>query len=506
MMRCQKRIYGAEFSKEEIEETAKNSRLLSMEIEFNRNCNFNCIYCYVQNDAKGRKELTGEEARDVITQAGDLGARKMIILGGEPMLYPHIMEMIQFIKERGMEMELFTNGTNITRAAARTLSDYGVTVVLKMNSTDEKLQDILSGKKGAYKHIQEAFNNLKEAGYPFSSPMGVSTIICRQNIDELVRMWQWLRDQKIDPYFEMITPQGKAREHGMLEIESGRARELFEQIAKIDREKYGNTWEPQPPLVGGQCLRHQFSCAVNAYGDVLPCIGVTVPVGNVREDSLANILKDSEVIQELRNYKKSIKGPCGECEKRDECYGCRGAAYQMTGDYLASDPSCWKNADRQDDIVSLPVGIEKLVPHGEPMLVVDRLLEVRERKSLSEVEISEDSIFIGEDGKLNEVSYPEIFSQAIAAQDGFKNLGNGGPKAGGLLLGIKNLEILDSAAVGDKLRVSVYKAAKYGGFGIIKGEIFKGGNLIARGEIKVWHNDKDNGAASGIAEKNSMAN
>ncbi len=501
MMRCQKRIYGAEFSRKEIEETSRSSRLLSMEIEFNRNCNFNCIYCYVQNDANGRKELTREEAMDVISQAGDLGARKMIVLGGEPMLYPHIMEMVRFMKERGMEIEIFTNGTNITVETARSLSDHGVTVVLKMNSTDEKLQDILSGKKGAYKHIQEAFKNLKEAGYPLSSPMGISTIICRQNINELVRMWQWLRDQKIDPYFEIITPQGKAKENGMLEIESGMAKELFEQIAKIDREKYGNTWEPQPPLVGGQCLRHQFSCAVNAYGDVLPCIGVTVPVGNIRENRLASILKDSEVIEDLRNYKKSIKGPCGECEQKDECYGCRGAAYQMTGDYLASDPSCWKNADRQDDIVCLPVGIDKLVPHAEPMLVVDRLLEVRERRSLSEVEISEDSIFIGEDGKLNEISYPEIFSQAIAAQDGFKNLGNGGPGSEGLLLGIKNLEILDSAGVGDKLHVSVYKAAKYGGFGIIKGEIFKGGNLIARGEIKVWHKDKDNGSTPEITGK-----
>jgi radical SAM protein with 4Fe4S-binding SPASM domain len=476
-----------------------------MEIEFNRNCNFNCIYCYIQNDANGRKELTREEAMDVIAQAGDLGARKMIVLGGEPMLYPHIMEMVRFMKERGMEIEIFTNGTNITADTASALSDLGVTVVLKMNSTDEKLQDILSGKKGAYKHIQQAFNNLKDAGYPFTSPMGISTIICRQNVNELVQMWQWLRDQKIDPYFEIITPQGKARENGMLEIDSGMAKELFEQISRIDREKYGNTWEPQPPLVGGQCLRHQFSCAVNAYGDVLPCIGVTVPVGNIRENRLASIIKDSEVIEDLRNYKKSIKGPCGTCEKKDECYGCRGAAYQMTGDYLASDPSCWKNSDRQADIVTLPVGIEKLVPHGEPMLVVDRLLEVRERHSLSELEISEDSIFIGEDGKLNEVSYPEIFSQAIAAQDGFKNLGNGGNGTEGLLLGIKNLEILDSAGVGDKLHVSVYKAAKFGGFGIIQGEIFKGGNLIARGEIKVWHKDKDNGTAFVIEEKNNMA-
>ena len=57
------------------------------------------------------------------------------------------------------------------------------------------------------------------------------------------------------------------------------------------------------------------------------------------------------------------------------------------------------------------------------------------------------------------------------------------------MLGIKNLEILGSAQIGDKLRVSVYKVAKYGEFGVIKGEIFRGKDLIVRGEIKVWHND-----------------
>lgn len=490
MSSCQNRIYGAEFSREKIEETAGSGRLLSMEIEFNRNCNFNCVYCYNQHDPKGRKELTRDEARDVITQAGELGAKKIIVLGGEPMLYPHIMEMLQFITELGMEVELFTNGTNITGAVAKQLADYKVVVALKMNTSDEKLQDMLSGRPGAYRHIHNAFDNLKKAGYPHTVPMGISTVICRQNFDELTKIWEWLREQNIDPYFEMITPQGNAKKNEMLDVDPVKVKELFEGIAKMDRERYGYDWKPQPPLVGGQCLRHQFSCAVNAYGDVLPCVGVTLPLGNIREAKLKDILKDSEVVQDLRNYRKTIKGPCGSCEMGDECYGCRGAAYQMTGDYLASDPTCWKNADRQEDIVTLPEYVSRLIPHEEPMLIVDRLLEVKERRSVSELEISQDSIFVGEDGKLNEVAYPEIFSQAIAAQDGFKNLGNDEYKSEGMLLGIKNLEVLDSAGVGDKLRVSVFKSAKFGGFGIIQGEIFKGEDLIARGEIKVWHNEK----------------
>ncbi len=490
MMWCQNRIYGAEFSREEIENTARNGKLLSMEIEFSQRCNFNCVYCYVKNNQSYKTELSREEIRDVINQARDLGVRKIIILGGEPMLYPHIMEMVQFMKNRGLEIELFTNGVNITPSTAQVLAENGVVVVLKLNTFDEKLQDMLSGKKGAYKQIQEAFKNLKQAGYPARQPMGIGTIICRQNIDELAKMWEWLRDQNITPYFEMITPQEKAKDHDFLEVEVQRIQELFYQIADIDRKKYGYHWDPQPPLVGGKCLRHQFSCTVSSRGYVLPCIGITIPIGNIREKKLEDIISDSEVIQDLRNYKQTIKGPCSKCMKLNECYGCRGAAYQLTGDYLASDPLCWKNSNKQEDIVHLPVDVSRLVPHKPPMLIVDKLIEVNERASVSEMEIAKDTIFIGENGKLDETSYPEIISQAIAAQNGFKNLGNQGGSSEGFLLGIKNLEILGSAGAGDRLRVSVYKVAKYGEFGIIKGEIFKEGNLIASGEVKVWQRDK----------------
>lgn len=489
MNSCQNRIFGAEFSKEEIEEAVRNNRLLSMEIEFNRSCNFHCVYCYATNNSKHENELSREEICDVIIQAKELGARKIIILGGEPMLYPHIMEMLQFIKKEGLDIELFTNGTNITLPVARELLKYNVTVVLKMNTFDEKLQDMLSGKKGAYQQIQTAFRNLKQADYPARCPMGISTVICKQNIDELVRMWEWLRDQDINPCFEMITPLGKAKGNDFLKVETNRIQELFHQIAELDRKKYGYHWEPQPPLVGGKCLRHQFSCAVNSHGYVQPCVGVTISVGNVRERRLKDIIRDSEVIQDLKNYKQTIKGTCGECVHMSDCYGCRGAAYQITGDYLASDPLCWKNLDRQEDIVHLPADAAGLVPHKPPMLLVSRLIEIRERSSVSEVEVTEDTIFIGENGKLDEASYIEIIGQAIAAQNGFRNMGIKKEQEG-FLLGVKNLEILGSARVGDRLCVSVYKVAKYGEFGVIKGEVFKGEEIIARGEIKIWHNSK----------------
>ncbi len=490
MKTCQSRIYGAEFSQQEIVEAVREGRLLSMEIEFNQSCNFRCIYCYASDIPKRNNELTKEEFFDVIAQARELGAKKIIILGGEPMLYAHIMEMIHYIRMSGMEIELFTNGTNITRALAKTLYDNDVRVVLKMNTFDESLQDTLSGRKGAYGQIKKALTNLKLAGYPSADhPLGVSSIICQQNIDELPRLWEWLRDQDMLPYFEMMTPQGGARNHNMLELDSKTLEDFFRRIAEIDRTKYGRHWDPKPPLVGGECLRHQFSCAVNSEGFVQSCVGITIPIGNVRHQRLKDILRDSEVVQDLKNHKDMIKGPCGECDKLDECYGCRGTAFQMTGDYLASDPLCWHNLDRRDEIMFLPVDAAQVVPHKPPMLLIDRLLELKERASVSEMTVRQDMVFVDETGRLDDACYPEIISQAIAAQEGFRKLGSRNPLHEGLLLGVKKLEILGVARVGDTLRISVYKAAKYGDFGIISGEVFKGDELIARGEVKVWQND-----------------
>ncbi|MDD5773492.1 MAG: radical SAM protein [bacterium] len=345
-----------EFPKEMIENAIIDNNLLTMEIEFTRACNLNCVYCYMDNNlfCESREcDLTREEFQNVIMQAKDLGVKTIVVLGGEPMLYPYISDMIKFIRKQDLYIEIFSNGINVTEFNARFLFEHDVTFVLKMNTFIEKLQDLISGKEGTYAQIQEAFKNLENAGYlKEKNLLGISSVICNQNIDEIVKLWQWARERKITPYFEIITPQGSARANNGLYINYKEMKDLFYIISNIDRGTYGYTWEPQPPLVGMKCLRHQYSCLVTSCGNVQPCVGVNIKAGNVKEKSLREIIKNSEVIQNLRNYRQTIKGHCGHCVNSDNCYGCRGTAYQLTGDYLASDPLCWKNAERENYIKS----------------------------------------------------------------------------------------------------------------------------------------------------------
>ncbi len=342
-------LYNMEFTEDEIREAVAAGRLLSMEIEFSRVCNFRCAYCYLEDRTAAADEMTREEIKDVLLQARELGARKIIILGGEPSIYPHLIEMLRFLGRQGFEIEIFTNGSGVTPDLAAVLAEERARVVVKMNSRDEAVQDRLAGKKGAFRIIETAFRNLRRAGYPENRLfLAASTVICRQNIDELPALWQWLREQRIEPYFEVLTPQANALENHWLDVRPTELRDLFQRLAVIDRERFGRIWEPQPPLVGNRCMRHQVSCVVNAKGQVTPCVGVTINLGSIREQRLADILHH-QVVFDLKNYRQMIKGPCARCERSDECYGCRGAAYQMTGDYLASDPTCWRNCEAEGD-------------------------------------------------------------------------------------------------------------------------------------------------------------
>jgi radical SAM protein with 4Fe4S-binding SPASM domain len=181
------------------------------------------------------------------------------------------------------------------------------------------------------------------------------------------------------PYFETITFQGRAAQHLELGVTPGQLYTLFHELSEIDRERFGFDWDPHPPVVGLTCNRHAYTCTVTVKGDIIPCPGVDITVGNIRQEKLADILRTSEVIHNLRNIRENIKGPCGTCENNLSCYGCRGMAYQVTGDYLASDPLCWKNPENQANAMNVrSFVLEEIIPHKPPFVMVSRLEEAGE--------------------------------------------------------------------------------------------------------------------------------
>ena len=112
MKGCHQKVFNVDFSRDEIRDAKDKGSLLSLEIEFSTRCNFVCPYCYSQKHLISDKEITQDEIKNAIIQAKNLGARKIIILGGEPLLYPDILNMINFINGLDMEIEMFTMDPN----------------------------------------------------------------------------------------------------------------------------------------------------------------------------------------------------------------------------------------------------------------------------------------------------------------------------------------------------------------------------------------------------------
>ena len=126
------------------------------------------------------------------------------------------------------------------------------------------------------------------------------------------------------------------------------------------------------------------------------------------------------------------------------------------------------------------------IPHSGLMCMVDDLLSVREGIAVATAVIQENNPFVRKDGTVEEAVFVEMIAQTIAAGSGYELSEEKRRTHQGYLLGIKNIKILGTARAGETLRIKAYKYAQFGDFGIIEGTVFRGEEIIAYGEIKVF--------------------
>ena len=91
-------------------------------------CNLRCRHCRRLEEAAkpAPGELTTAEARELIEQLEDAGAKILILSGGEPLLRPDIFELGTFAHQKGLMVALATNGTLIDTAIARRIKETGI--------------------------------------------------------------------------------------------------------------------------------------------------------------------------------------------------------------------------------------------------------------------------------------------------------------------------------------------------------------------------------------------
>jgi radical SAM protein with 4Fe4S-binding SPASM domain len=78
---------------------------------------------------------------------------------------------------------------------------------------------------------------------------------------------------------------------------------------------------------------------VSHQGEIFPSGFLPVSGGNVLNESLTDVYRNSSLFKTLRDTTQR-EGKCGICEYQKICGGSRARAYALTGDFLAVDPRC----------------------------------------------------------------------------------------------------------------------------------------------------------------------
>lgn len=94
--------------------------------------------------------------------------------------------------------------------------------------------------------------------------------------------------------------------------------------------------KPRPPIDVNSGRGFAF---IDHVGDVYPSGFLPQHCGNVKDQGFRHIYRNDPLLQSLRRPQE-FHGKCGVCEFNEVCGGSRSHAYAVTGDILASDPTC----------------------------------------------------------------------------------------------------------------------------------------------------------------------
>jgi 3-hydroxymyristoyl/3-hydroxydecanoyl-(acyl carrier protein) dehydratase len=130
--------------------------------------------------------------------------------------------------------------------------------------------------------------------------------------------------------------------------------------------------------------------------------------------------------------------------------------------------------------VSEPFDPVPKLPHGAPFLLLDRVLEIGERRGAFLKLVSAADPCVGTDGRLPAAFVLEALAQGCGA---LLTAQPGGAPAGALLAAVDDFRMLGEVCVGDEMRVEVEVLRNFGGAVLLRGRALVEGRVCAEGRI-----------------------
>jgi MoaA/NifB/PqqE/SkfB family radical SAM enzyme len=131
-------------------------------------CNLRCRMCgqwgqegYLKGKTPELKEMPLDCWKNIIDQLEGRQINMVLLRGGEPLLYPGVIELIRYIKKKKYFVSMDSNGTMFSQFAGKLL-DAGLDNITLSIDGPEEVHDYVRGVKGCYQQIKEGVKKIRE--------------------------------------------------------------------------------------------------------------------------------------------------------------------------------------------------------------------------------------------------------------------------------------------------------------------------------------------------------
>ncbi len=189
-------------------------------IELTRACNLRCKHCLNNSGIMSNNKINYDELIRIIDLLIDAGIFEIRFTGGEPLLYPKIIDVIKYCTDNGIYVSIGTNGTLINESLIKKLKSSGLNKVIVSLDGTQAVHDDIRGK-GNFDKTIKAIDLLKKYKIDYK----VNSVIMKSNMDDIILLAKQMYKEKNPLFIRRF-------------IESGRGANLKDNVLKLDDYEY----------------------------------------------------------------------------------------------------------------------------------------------------------------------------------------------------------------------------------------------------------------------------
>lgn len=300
----------------------KNCNILSVQINLLNNCTSRCIYCRKYTWPKDI--IPYGKLLEAITYLKEQGLKSICFSGGDPILYPKIVDVLKFCKNLHIKTSLITTLISTNKFQLADIAKLATRIHCSVDSTKNDVYSYLRGVdqlplvKENLIYVNDIRSKLK------IKPVRISSTISNINVDEIENLYNFAKEtgSTINYYFvhqykEFALDNCMDKfKLNMLEVLSEDCVNKISNANSIISNEFTNDYEK----IACNCKIPYIHCLINANGDIYPCCKLLNDNGEYKDQSreaYGNILKDNLDLQFKMRFSKLYSPQiCQGCEER----------------------------------------------------------------------------------------------------------------------------------------------------------------------------------------------